>query len=65
LPVFLFYSIPMQELHSSPLSGNVVSTDDLREDIVVETSDVEKRRIIDSFPKEKNNYLVVPRVIEE
>jgi len=55
----------MQELQSSPLSGNVVSTDDLREDIVVEASDVEKRRIIDSFPKEKNNYLVVPRVIEE
>ena len=45
--------------------SNAVTTDDLREDIVVEASDAEKRLIIDNFPKEKDNYLVVPRVIEE
>jgi len=43
----------------------IISTDDLREDIVVEASDAEKRLIIDNFPNKKNNYLVVPRVIEE
>ena len=43
----------------------VISSDDLREDIVVEASDVEKQRIIDNFPRKKNNYLVVPKAIEE
>ena len=42
-----------------------ITTNDLRNDNVVEASDAEKRRIITDFPKEKNNYLVVPRVIEE
>jgi len=47
------------------LSINVITTDDLREDIVVPASDVEKRLIIANFPNEKNNYLIVPKVIEE
>jgi Asp-tRNA(Asn)/Glu-tRNA(Gln) amidotransferase C subunit len=47
------------------LSGNAITVEDLREDIVVEVSDTEKQRIIDNFPNEKNNYLIVPRVIEE
>ena len=42
-----------------------VEVEDLREDTIVEVSDSEKRLIIDSFPNEKNNYLVVPKVIEE
>ena len=47
------------------LSGNAVSTDALREDIVVEASAVEKQLIIDNFPEQKNNYLVVPKVMDE
>jgi len=47
------------------LSVNAITTDDLREDIVVPASDVEKRLIIANFPNEKNNYLIVPKVIEE
>ena len=47
------------------IEGTTITTDDLRYDIVVEASDDEKQSIIDSFPNEKNNYLVVPRVIEE
>ena len=46
-------------------SGIVMTTDDLREDRVVESSDVEKRLIIENFPSQKNNYLIVPKVIEE
>ena len=42
-----------------------VEVEDLRDDVIVEVSDAEKRLIIDSFPNEKNNYLVVPKVIEE
>ncbi|PWG06595.1 hypothetical protein DIS07_01805 [Polaribacter aquimarinus] len=46
-------------------SNNAVSLDDLREDIVIDSSSIEKEIIIENFPKEKNGYLVVSKVIEE
>ncbi|PQB07916.1 hypothetical protein BST83_12720 [Polaribacter filamentus] len=45
--------------------SNAVSLDDLREDIVIDSPIVEKQLIIENFPKEKNGYLVVSKVIEE
>jgi len=42
-----------------------VSLNDLREDIVVASSALEKQIIIENFPKEKNGFLVVAKVIEE
>jgi Asp-tRNA(Asn)/Glu-tRNA(Gln) amidotransferase C subunit len=42
-----------------------VSLNDLRDDIVIESSAVEKQLIIENFPKEKNGFLVVSKVIEE
>jgi len=47
------------------LSNQIVTVDDLREDNVVEASALEKQLIIDNFPNQKNNYLIVPKVIEE
>jgi len=47
------------------LAGHVIKTDDLREDVVVEASDIEKQIIMDNFPNKKEFYLVVPKVIEE
>ena len=44
---------------------NAVFLDDLREDVVVDSSEIEKQIIIENFPKEKNGYLVVAKVIEE
>ena len=44
---------------------NPVSVNDLREDVVIESSSLEKEIIIENFPKEKNGYLVVSKVIEE
>ena len=55
----------MKEILPLEILSNAVSTDDLREDTIIEVPDSEKRLIIDSFPNEKNNYLVVPKVIEE
>ncbi len=46
-------------------SNNAVSLDKLREDIVIDSSKIEKEIIIENFPKEKNGYLVVAKVIEE
>jgi Asp-tRNA(Asn)/Glu-tRNA(Gln) amidotransferase C subunit len=45
--------------------NNGVSLNDLREDVVIESSALEKQIIIANFPKEKNGYLVVSKVIEE
>jgi Asp-tRNA(Asn)/Glu-tRNA(Gln) amidotransferase C subunit len=45
--------------------NNAVSLDDLREDIAIDSAAIEKQIIIENFPKEKNGYLVVAKVIEE
>ena len=45
--------------------NNAVSLDNLRDDIIVDSSSTEKQIIIENFPKEKNGYLVVSKVIEE
>lgn len=44
---------------------NAVSVDDLREDVIIHSSELEKQIIKENFPKEKNGYLVVAKVIEE
>lgn len=46
--------------------NNCVSVNDLRDDVVMESSAIEKQIIVENFPKEKKNgYLVVSKVIEE
>ncbi len=42
-----------------------VAIDDLRPDEVINSTATERNLIIDNFPKEKNGFLVVPKVIEE
>ena len=44
---------------------NVVEISDLREDVVVESSELERKIIKDNFPKQKNGFLVVDKIIEE
>jgi len=44
---------------------NCMSINDLREDVVIESAALEKKIIIENFPKEKNGYLVVSQVIED
>lgn len=45
--------------------NNAVSLNSLRDDVVIDSPDIEKQIIIENFPKEKNGYLVVSKVIEE
>jgi Asp-tRNA(Asn)/Glu-tRNA(Gln) amidotransferase C subunit len=47
------------------MMDSAVSLNDLRDDVVIESSESERQTIIDNFPVVKNNYLVVPKVIEE
>ena len=46
------------------VNSNAVSLSDLRDDIVIESSEIEKQIIKENFPKEKDGYLVVTKVIE-
>ncbi len=43
---------------------NCVSVSDLREDVVIECSAIEKEIILENFPNKKNGFLVVAKVIE-
>jgi len=45
--------------------NNAVTLDDLREDVIIDSPQAEKQIIIENFPKEKNGFLVVSKVIEE
>ncbi len=47
------------------LNNNAISLDDLREDVVVYSPAIERQIIKENFPKEKNGYLVVSKVIED
>jgi len=50
-------------LHYVP--NNCVSINNLREDVVIESSAIEKQLIRENFPITKNGYLVVAKVIED
>jgi len=43
---------------------NCVSVNNLREDVVIESSAIEKQIILENFPNKKNGFLVVAKVIE-
>ena len=47
------------------VNQNALSLNDLREDVVVKSSAIEREIIKENFPKEKNGYLVVSKVIED
>jgi Asp-tRNA(Asn)/Glu-tRNA(Gln) amidotransferase C subunit len=50
---------------SSTNYNKAVSLSDLRDDVVMDSSAIEKEIILENFPKKKNGYLVVAKVIEE
>ncbi|MDA9069734.1 hypothetical protein N9K07_03160 [Arenitalea sp.] len=54
--------------HNNTFNNNhdhAVSLEHLRDDVVIDSPQIEKQIIIENFPKEKNGYLVVYKVIEE
>jgi Asp-tRNA(Asn)/Glu-tRNA(Gln) amidotransferase C subunit len=62
----LFDVIKNANINLANANQNVgVSLDNLRDDVVLESSDIEKEIIRRNFPKSKNGYLVVSKVIEE
>jgi len=56
---------PTSKNTSDAVYKNAMSLNDLREDVVIESSTIEKQFIRDNFPQEKQGYLVVSKVIED
>ena len=57
-------AIPANNNSLNNVNHNCVSVSDLREDVVVESSAIEKQIILENFPNKKNGFLVVAKVIE-
>jgi Asp-tRNA(Asn)/Glu-tRNA(Gln) amidotransferase C subunit len=57
-------AIPANNNSLNNVNHNCVSVSDLREDVVVESSVIEKQIILENFPNKKNGFLVVAKVIE-
>lgn len=55
---------PSNNNPSNNVNYNCVSVNDLREDVVIESSAIEKQIILENFPNKKNGFLVVAKVIE-
>lgn len=49
---------------ANTVNRNCVSVNNLREDVVIESSAIEKQIILENFPNKKNGFLVVAKVIE-
>jgi Asp-tRNA(Asn)/Glu-tRNA(Gln) amidotransferase C subunit len=57
-------AVPSNENSFNNVNYNCVSVNDLRDDIVIESSAMEKQIILENFPNKKNGFLVVAKVIE-
>jgi len=57
-------AIPKNDTTLNNVNRNCVSVSDLREDVVIASSAIEKQLIIENFPNQKNGFLVVAKVIE-
>jgi len=57
-------AVPTNNNATNNVNPNCVSVNDLREDVVIASSALEKQLIIENFPNQKNGFLVVAKVIE-
>jgi Asp-tRNA(Asn)/Glu-tRNA(Gln) amidotransferase C subunit len=57
-------AVPTNATTSNNVNSNCVSVNNLREDVVISSSSIEKQLIIENFPNKKNGFLVVAKVIE-
>ena len=57
-------AVPTNNNSLNTVNHNCVSVNELREDVVIESSAIEKQIILENFPNKKNGFLVVAKVIE-
>ena len=57
-------AVPSNNNSLNNVNYNCVSVNNLREDVVIESSAMEKQLILENFPNKKNGFLVVAKVIE-
>ncbi len=57
-------AVPSNNNAANNVNRNCVCVNGLREDVVIESSAIEKQIILENFPNKKNGFLVVAKVIE-
>lgn len=57
-------AVPTNNNSLNNVNHNCLSVSDLREDVVIESSAIERQLILENFPNKKNGFLVVAKVIE-
>ena len=57
-------AVPSNATTLNNVNHNCVSVSNLREDVVIESSAMEKQIILENLPNKKNGFLVVAKVIE-
>ena len=57
-------AVPSNATTLNNVIHNCVSVSNLREDVVIESSAMEKQIILENLPNKKNGFLVVAKVIE-
>jgi Asp-tRNA(Asn)/Glu-tRNA(Gln) amidotransferase C subunit len=57
-------AVPSNGNAANNVNTNFVSVSNLREDVVIESSAMERQIILENFPNKKNGFLVVAKVIE-
>ena len=57
-------AVPTNNNSLNNVNHNCVSVNNLREDVVIESSAIERQIILENFPNKKNGFLVVAKVIE-
>jgi Asp-tRNA(Asn)/Glu-tRNA(Gln) amidotransferase C subunit len=57
-------AVPTNNNSLNNVNHNCVSVNNLREDVVIESSALERQIILENFPNKKNGFLVVAKVIE-
>jgi Asp-tRNA(Asn)/Glu-tRNA(Gln) amidotransferase C subunit len=57
-------AVPSNATTLNNFNHNCVSVSNLREDVVIASSAIERQIILENFPNKKNGFLVVAKVIE-
>ena len=57
-------AVPSNATTLNNVNHNCVSVSNLRDDVVIESSAIERQIIVENFPNKKNGFLVVAKVIE-
>ena len=54
----------VEDLDHSDVKEHIIKASELREDVVVSSTEEEKELLMSNFPQKQGTYLVVPKIIQ-